>query len=290
VILGVRSAESSARAGAIRQHAKGRVKFSAEAIRDRLSRNPTLPNSLVYTPVEDWANDDVWLYLMQVKNPWGHDNKSLLGMYQGATKGGECPLVVDISTPSCGSSRFGCWVCTVVDKDRSMEAMIKNDEEKVWMTPLLELRNELDQPDRDMRDFRRMSGQVQLWRDGTIPGPYKKEAREHWLRRVLEAQQSVRRDGPEDFRDLQLISLEELDEIRRIWLHEMHEFDDSLPRIYEEVTGEPFPKPRDDGSPLRADDWDPLREVCEGDEVLFDLQRWNGDVPNAMKNSVSSLQ
>ncbi len=89
---------------------------------------------------------------------------------------------------------------------------------------------------------------------------------------MLEAQQSVRRDGPEEFRDLQLISLEELDEIRRIWQHEKHEFDDSLPRIYQEVTGEPFPKPRDDGSPLRADDWDLLREVCEGDEVLFDLQ------------------
>src|SRR6266436_5078250 len=95
------------------------------------------------TPIEDWSNDDVWLYLMQVRNPWGHDNKSLLGMYQGASEGGECPLVVDSSTPSCGSSRFGCWVCTVVDKDRSMEAMIKNDEEKVWMTPLLDFRNEL---------------------------------------------------------------------------------------------------------------------------------------------------
>jgi DNA sulfur modification protein DndC len=140
------------------------------------------------------------------------------------------------------------------------------------MTPLLELRNELDQPDRDKRDFRRMSGQIQLFHDRTVPGPYKKEAREHWLRRVLEAQESVRRDGPEEFRELQLISLEELDEIRRIWLHEKHEFDDSLPRIYQEVTGEPFPKPRDDGSPLRADDWDLLREVCEEDEVLFDLQ------------------
>ena len=87
-----------------------------------------------------------------------------------------------------------------------------------------------------------MNGTVQLWHDGTIPGPYKKEAREHWLRRVLEAQQSVRREGPEEFRDLQLISLEELDEIRRIWLHEKHEFDDSLPRIYEEVTGEAVPE------------------------------------------------
>ena len=57
-----------------------------------------------------------------------------------------------------------------------MEAMIKNDEEKVWMTPLLELRNELDNADdRDLRDFRRMNGHVQLFHDRTIPGPYTKE-------------------------------------------------------------------------------------------------------------------
>src|SRR5208282_798880 len=106
---------------------------------------------------------DVWLYLMQIRNPWGHDNKSLLGMYQGASEGGECPLVVDTT------SRFGCWVCTVGDKDRSMEAMIKNDEEKVWMTPLLELRDELDKlDDRDRRDFKRMNGRVQLMADGSV--------------------------------------------------------------------------------------------------------------------------
>ncbi len=265
LVLGTRKAESQKRAASIEKHAARRV-------RDRLVPNASLPNSLVYTPIEDWNNDDVWLFLMQVKNPWGHDNKSLLGMYQGATEGGECPLVVDSSTPSCGSSRFGCWVCTVVDKDRSMEAMIKNDEEKVWMTPLLELRNELAEPDKDKRDFRRMNGSIQLLHDGTVPGPYKKEAREHWLRRVLEAQRSARQNGPPEFREIQLISLEELDEIRRLWLHEKHEFDDSLPRIYEEVVGEPFPRPREDGNTLRADDWGLLREVCEGDEVLFDLQ------------------
>ena len=203
LVLGTRKAESQRRAANIEKHAARRV-------RERLVPNASLPNSLVYTPIEDWNNDDVWLYLMQVKNPWGHDNKSLLGMYQGATEGGECPLVVDSSTPSCGSSRFGCWVCTVVDKDRSMEAMIKNDEEKVWMTPLLELRNELDEPDRDKRDFRRMNGHVQLFHDRTVPGPYKKEAREHWLRRVLEAQQSARQNGPAEFREIQLITLDEL--------------------------------------------------------------------------------
>ena len=163
-------------------------------------------------------------------------------MYQGATEGGECPLVVDSSTPSCGSSRFGCWVCTVVDKDRSMEAMIKNDEEKVWMTPLLELRNELDEPD---------TRQARLPPDERL-GPAL--PRRHHPRPVHEGGASTGSgacsrpsrasgmEGPQEFRNLQLITLEELDEIRRIWLHEKHEFDDSLPRIYEEVTGEPFPK------------------------------------------------
>jgi DNA sulfur modification protein DndC len=267
LVLGTRKAESQARAGRIDKQDIRRIREL------RLRPNASLPNSLVYTPIEDWTNDDVWLYLMQVKNPWGHDNKSLLGMYQGASEGGECPLVVDTTTPSCGSSRFGCWVCTVVDSDRSMEAMIKNDEEKVWMTPLLELRNELDKPDdRDRRDFRRMTGRVQLMGDKVIPGPYTKEWRDHFLRRVLEAEQNARQNGPDEFRKLQLISLEEMHEIRRIWLYEKHEFDDSLPRIYEEVTGEKFPKQGDEGTGLRADDWTLLRDVCGEDEGFFNLQ------------------
>ncbi len=105
-----------------------------------------------------------------------------------------------------------------------------------------------------------------------IPGPYTKKSREYWLTRVLEAQQSARREGPPEFRQLQLVTLEELHEIRRLWLHEKHEFDDSLPRIYEEVTGEPFPKPREDGNALRGDDWELLQEVCGDDRTLFDLQ------------------
>ncbi len=267
LLLGTRKAESQRRARNMEKH-------DARRVRERLTPNAALPNSLVYTPIEDWTNDDVWLFLMQVKNPWGHTNKALLGMYQGASPDNECPLVVDTSTPSCGDSRFGCWVCTVVDKDRSMEAMIKNDEEKVWMMPLLELRNELGDfsNERERRDYRRMDGRVQLFHDSTVPGPYKKTWREHWLRRVLEVQQAIRELGPPEVQEIQLISIDELHEIRRIWLYEKREFDDSLPRIYEEVTGERFPKPASDDNLLRLDDWNILREVCSGDEAFFELQ------------------
>src|SRR5262245_66155346 len=99
------------------------------------------------------------MILMQVQNPWGYNNKDLLTMYQGASPDGECPLVVDATTPSCGDSRSGCWACTLVDKDKSMAAMVQNDEEKEWMLPLLQLRNALDlQDDRNLRDCRRMRG------------------------------------------------------------------------------------------------------------------------------------
>jgi len=211
---------------------------------------------------------------MQVKNPWGHTNKSLLGMYQGASADGECPLVVDTSTPSCGNSRFGCWVCTVVDKDRSMEAMIKNDEEKLWMSPLLELRNEMADfaDEKARRDFRRMNGRVQLFHDGVVRGPYKKEWREYWLQRVLETQMELRRIGPPEFSEIELISMPELQEIRRIWRFEKHEFDDAVPRLYYQATGVAFPVPADDGNLLRSEDWEILKDVCGEDPMFFELQ------------------
>ena len=219
---------------------------------------------------------------MQWDNPWGGSNKDLFTMYRGATADNECPMVVDTSTPSCGDSRFGCWVCTMVSKDKSMEAMIQNDEEKEWLQPLLDIRNELEvKSDRHRRDFRRLHGNVQLFernKDGEtsiepIPGPYIKKWRETWLRRVLEAQVQVRRNAPEEFKDISLITPEELSEIRRIWLEEKHEFDDSLPRIYREVTGEVFKDIRVgvDEKLLGGDEWDILEEICGDDGMHLEL-------------------
>jgi len=275
LVLGTRKAESVKRAATMKKHQASRV-------RERLSPNASLPNSLIYTPIEDWSNNDVWIYLNQSDNPWGHSNKKLFNLYRGATADNECPLVIDTSTPSCGDSRFGCWVCTLVNQDKSMQAMIQNDEEKEWMQPLLDIRNELDaEDDRDKRDFRRLRGEVQLFernKDGKvsvepIPGPYTKYWREHWLRRVLEAQTQIRCTAPENMRDITLISLEELSAIRRIWLEEKHEFDDSLPRIYQEVTGEKFKNPPigADLSLLGSDEWAMLEEVCEDDEMHLEL-------------------
>ena len=171
LILGTRKAESAARARTMAKH-------EDKDMPARINPNSSLPNSFIFTPVEDWSNDDVWFFLIETPNPWGHDNAELFTLYQGATEGGECPLVVDTGTPSCGDSRFGCWVCTLVEKDKSMTAMIQNDEDKQWLMPLLEIRNELDframsaeNGDRHLRDYRRMNGNVQMHNGRHIPGP-----------------------------------------------------------------------------------------------------------------------
>ena len=275
VVLGTRKAESQARARAMER-------AEIKRVRERLSPNGKLLNSYIYSPIEDWSNDDVWTFLMQVRNPWGYDNKELLTMYQGASADGECPLVIDATTPSCGDSRFGCWVCTMVDKDKSMTAMIQNDAEKEWMLPLLELRNELDirdeasgkRDDRHLRDFRRMNGSLQVHNGRMVHGPYLQSAREHWLRRVLEVQRHVREHGPPGMETIELISMPELREIRRLWVVEKHEIEDNLPRIYEEILGECFPDGRmDDSLAFGREEIDLLRELCGEDMLHFQLTR-----------------
>ena len=103
LVLGTRKQESARRNRTM-------VNLEKKRVRELLSPNPTLANELVFSPLENWSDDDVWVFLMQYKNPWGYSNVDLLTMYRGASADNECPLMVDKSLPSCGKSRFGCWV------------------------------------------------------------------------------------------------------------------------------------------------------------------------------------
>lgn len=268
VVLGTRKAESQARAKVMTQS-------EAKRIRDKLSPNESLANSLVYSPIEEWTNDDVWSFLLTVTNPWGVKNHELFEMYQGATDGGECPFVTDINGPSCGGSRFGCWVCTMVDEDKSMGAMIRNDTEKDWMLPLLDFRNELaNKDDRSLRDFRRMTGVVTVFNGRLIHGPYTQEVREKWLRKLLRIQKILQENGPEEVKSIELISIEELLEIRKIWIVKKCELEDNLPNIYKEETGKDLPvKQFDENTMFGPSEMALLKNLCDGDELHFQLIR-----------------
>ncbi|MBD5471458.1 MAG: DNA phosphorothioation system sulfurtransferase DndC [Lachnospiraceae bacterium] len=259
LVLGTRKAESANRARTM-------AYYEAKRVRELLSPNPTLANELVFSPLEDWTNNDVWVFLMQYKNPWGLSNNELQTLYMSATEDRECPMMTEKNLPSCGQSRFGCWVCTMVAKDKSMEAMIVNDDEKAWMIPLLEFRNRFgdEDKDRNRRSFKKLKGYLQGSYEQLYHGPYLKEWREQWLREILEKQLEINKYGPEEFAEYELITLPELRCIRRIWVFEKHEFDDSLPRIYEEVIGKPFEDPEWIGSEVFGNnEWRILGEVCD---------------------------
>ena len=280
LVLGTRKQESTRRNRTMTNLEKRRV-------RELLSPNPTLANELVFSPMEDWSDDDVWSFLLQYKNPWNYSNMDLMTMYRGATADNECPLQVDKSAPTCGKSRFGCWVCTMVEKDKSMEAMILNDQEKEWMSILLEFRNEFgnEEGDRERRSFRRIRGNLQGNYGKLFHGPYKKEVREYWLERLLNIQKEIQENGPEEFSDLELIRIPELQAIRRIWVNDKHEFDDSLPKIYEKVVGKEFEDPEwIHYENFEAEEWNILKEVCEemfpDEELAFEMMYSLVDVEN----------
>lgn len=272
VVLGVRKSESATRSQVMSLH---RIKGSL------LSRHSTLPSAFVYTPIEDLDVEDVWTYLLQAPSPWGNNNRDLVTMYRNA-QAGECPLVVDTSTPSCGNSRFGCWVCTVVTKDSSMEAMIENGEG--WLEPLLTFRDLLASTQDPLvklqvRDFKRRNGQVMLKPDGGIvPGPYKINVRRDLLRKLLETEKQIREKGPDP--EERLITKPELEQIRRIWRTEAQDWDDSVPKIYKDVTGEDLNLAPDEQPVFSAKERELLDAICDRNQVpsamvakLLDVER-----------------
>jgi len=261
VVLGTRKDESGSRAQLMNLY---EIKGSY------LSRHSKFAQTYVYTPLRDFITEDVWNYLLQNKNPWGGSNRDLLALYQNANAA-ECPLVVDSSTPSCGNSRFGCWVCTVVDKDKSMENLIDSGED--WMQPLLELRQDLkdtQDPEKklEIRDFKRRDGKVMFYTDGTekiTPGPYKINFRKEFLKKLLEAQNSVRKNGPDP--KMSLILEDELHEIQRIWRMEQGDWENSAYQIYEKVTGEKISSVQEDLGGFSKVEQEILDEVCEKNNV-----------------------
>ncbi|WP_019566302.1 DNA phosphorothioation system sulfurtransferase DndC [Agrobacterium sp. 10MFCol1.1] len=265
MVLGVRTSESATRAQSMSFH---KIKGSL------LSRHSSLLNAFVYAPIEAFSTDDVWTYLLQNDSPWGNDNRDLVAMYRNASSG-ECPLVVDTTTPSCGNSRFGCWVCTVVTKDKSMEAMIDSGED--WLEPLLDYRDMLAETQdpakkRLYRDFRRRSGQVSFIGDSAtpVPGPYTLDFCRELLTKLLQTQVEVHRNAPPG-ESAPLIHEAELHEIRKIWRAERGDWADSVPSIVREVLGRDLDWVIEDNVSFNREDAGLLDELCASNGVPTEL-------------------
>ena len=290
VILGTRKDESGSRNQLMNMY---------EIEGSLLSRHSKFPQTYVYTPLRDFITEDVWNYLLQNKNPWGANNRDLLALYQNANAS-ECPLVVDTSTPSCGNSRFGCWVCTVVSEDVSLKNTIENGEE--WMEPLLELRTELKETQdpekrKDVRELKRRTGQMKLIDEiklkkfqnnieeakkrsllesrlesedpysVLVPGPYTMDFCIEFLEKLLKAQKKIQKNGPDPH--MELILEEELHEIQRIWRMERGDWKNTVYQTFEKVFGKEkrLVAPQEDLSGFGSDEQEILEEICAKNDV-----------------------
>ena len=192
--------------GSRRKESGNRSRSMESRERNDRGLNPhhEIPNAYVLTPIADWDDDEVWEYLFESNPPpWGYPHDEMLQLYRQAN-GGECPVVLDLNTPSCGGSRFGCWTCTVVKLDKSMEGFVQSG--AAWLQPLNDFRNWLKEI-RELQEWRqntRRSGEPGI-------GPFNPEARVKILKRLLEVEQEI--EG-------RLISDEEIIYIQQLWSEE----------------------------------------------------------------------
>ncbi|HEV7403897.1 MAG TPA: DNA phosphorothioation system sulfurtransferase DndC [Chthoniobacteraceae bacterium] len=175
LLLGVRSSESATRAGSVARHAEKEV--------GRLSPHPDHKGVSVFSPIKELLTDEVWTALLSVRPPWGGTYRDVVTLYKNAL-GGECPFVVsNDDAPSCGtnSARFGCWTCTVVEKDSSIESLIAAGHQD--LLPLADYRNRLKavSENPEYRSKTRRNGQPGL-------GPLTYEARRMLLDELLAIQ------------------------------------------------------------------------------------------------------
>ena len=253
VLLGVRKAESIAR----KRRIEGR-----ELANRLMNRHETIQDEL--------TTDDVWDVLLKVdggKTPWGSNNNELVSLYADADSG-ECPFAgihAGGQTQSCGNSRFGCWVCTVVKEDKSLNGFIKSGHRE--LIPLAEFRKWL-MSIRDIdeyREKRRRNGTVYETKNGDMGyGPFTWEARKLILMKLLETQERM---------GYELITIQELEAIDEIWDDELDLSRRALVDLYREITGKSLPWDQYKDALIDVETMKELENLSEENDVPFDLVR-----------------
>lgn len=206
ILLGVRKDESAAR--------KRSVESFKNDQNSRLHSHKDLKGAFVFRPIVDLATDDVWEILASYSPPWGGTHNRLIKLYRDAA-GGECPIVLSQDdAPGCGtnSSRFGCWTCTVVEKDKSLQGFVDSGNHQY--APLIAFRDWLKEIRNDLtlRQGRRRTGKITVANGKLIPGPFTIKTRQMILDRLLATQL--------EYGDA-LISEQEIETIQRIWASDL---------------------------------------------------------------------
>lgn len=156
----------------------------------------------VFAPMHDWTEADIWEFLLTHTPPWGGDYSELINLYKEAR--GECSLIPDPLHKSIGCGpRFGCWVCSVVRKDKTLKNFAQFNP---IMQELLTFRNWLVEFSSKVENRFPFSRTGKLAKNGK--GVLSFEARQEILNKLLDLQMKT---------GMKLIRNFELEKIRQIW-------------------------------------------------------------------------
>lgn len=259
ILLGVRKAESVARSKSITAHEiEGKL----------LSPHVSIPKAYVYNPLTEVTNAIVWEYLLKgdAMSAWDTDNKYLFSLYQGENLGEEQSVVGEIDKdkiPITGNSRFGCWCCTMIKEDKSLQNFIDHGAEN--LRPLRRFRNWLVdlRANPDARDWRRRNGSVYFNAEGEFGrGPFTLETRKTILRELLKLEEET---------GFELITNDELKMIDKLWEDEGDLTRRALVDIYYEVKNARLPWDQFKHAKYDEETVSNISALCEKYNVPFEL-------------------
>ena len=259
LLLGVRKAESSTRKRSITaREIEGKI----------LTRHTDIPKAHVYNPLTEIKNELVWEYLLKDDgvSTWGVDMKYLFSLYQGEDLGEEQSVIGQVDKdkiPITGNSRFGCWCCTIVKIDKSLQKFIDNGSKELIL--LRDFRDWLVsiRQDPEFRDNKRRNGKVYQKANGEYGfGPFKLSARQEILKRLLVLQRDT---------GFELITNEELKTIDTLWDLEGDLTRRRLVDIYYEVYGERLPWDEYKEPLYDLGIIDEIRKTAEKSDIPFEL-------------------
>jgi len=118
------------------------------------------------------------------------------------------------------------------------------------------------------RDFKRRNGHSLINRSNEeelARGPYLFEFRKELLKKLLLIQKEVQKNGP--MKSLELITRDEMLQIRRLWMTEQQDWADSVASIHKEVFGKEILESKDDSALFSGDDFKLLDQISKEEGV-----------------------
>jgi len=158
-----------------------RKNLSKRLTKDRWMKYEGLKGCLVYVPLLNLNTKEIWEYIEYNEKKWSISMHHLKELYS-------------VTSSNINESRTGCWVCTLVRKDQSLEKLAQTTPE---LLPLIEFKKFLlkVRDNKELRDKVEKNGKSYL-------GPLNTEIRREILKRLER---------------IHKLPLEEKREIYKIW-------------------------------------------------------------------------